>query len=256
MAVKQYKWKSDTTYKSDTPLSHGVTPATHTEWQTSDEGTLSGTWEFYYRDANVMTSGTASDANSSRVVVSLTETWTVAIDRRNNMNITVSATINSVRRDDLRGENQNTPGRSINIYESQGGAALLSLTDYQVAVEHQLSGAVELPSFSFTIAPGESIQRSSFYLHNQTIGYTSYDDIWFGVLFLNDLPKETVPHAVLGSGSKWLSHNRDGGDLRLWNGSRWTDNLKNIPGTAELGDPPSVRRSDGKWYNGRTFGKE
>lgn len=256
MAVKQYKWKVDTTFKSDTTLSYGVDPDDKTSWQTSDEGTLSGTWEFYYRDSNVSTGGTYTDANSSRVVVSLTETWTVSIDKRNNMNVAVSATINSVRRDDLRGTNLNTPGRTINIYEKQGGEALLSLIDYQVAVAHQLSGAVEIPTFSFTIAPGESIQRSSFYLHNQTIGGTSYDDIWFGVLFLNDLPKETIPHAVRDNNGVWLSHNRDGGDLRLWNGSRWTDNLKNIPGTAELGDPPSVYRPDGKWYNGRTFGKE
>lgn len=256
MATKQYKWKVDTTFKSDTTLSHGVEPSDKTSWQTSEAGTQSGTWEFYYRDSNVSTSGTYTDANSSRVVVSLTETWTVEIDRQNNMNITISAKINSVRRDDLRGTNQNTPGRSINVYEQQGGAALLSLSDYQLAVARQLSGEVELPTFSFTIAPGESAQRSSFYLHNQTIGYTSYDDIWFGVLFLNDLPKESVPHAVLGSDGKWLSHNRDGGDLRLWNGSRWTDNLKNVPGDAELGDAPSVFRSNGKWYNGRTFGKE
>lgn len=256
MAVKQYKWKADTTYKSDTSLSYGVIPTDHTDWQSAEPGTKTGTWEFWYRDANYGATTGYSDANSSRVVVSLTQTWTVSIDKKNNITVKIDSTINSVRRDDLRGTNPATPGRNINIYESQGGTALLSLTDNDCSTAHQISGAVTIPTYEFTIAPGESLQRSSLYLHNSTIGYTSYDDIWFGVLFLNDLPKETVPHAVLGPDGKWLSHNRDGGDLRLWNGSRWTDNLKNIPGDAELGDAPSVYRSDGKWYNGRTFGKE
>ena len=93
------------------------------------------------------------------------------------------------------------------------------------------------------------------YLHNQTVGGSSYDDIWLGIQFRNPLPPETIPHAVLDSNGKWLSHNRNGGDLRLWNGSRWTENLANTDGGVGYGDPPAVMKNN-KWLNARTFGCE
>lgn len=257
MPTKTYKWKADTTYQSSTTLSYGVVPTDHTGWQTENAGTQpSRTWTYWYRDANVSGPSGFTDANSSRTAISLTESWTASIDNRNNLTITLSTTLNSVIRDDLRGVNQNTPGRNITIYREQGGAPVLSLTDTQLASAHTIwSGPMVLEQYTFTLAPGESLQRSSLYLHNQTIGYESYDDIWFGVLFLNDLPAETIPHAVLGSNEKWLSHNRTGGDLRLWNGTRWTENLANTDGGSGYGDPPSVMKA-GKWTNARTFGLE
>lgn len=235
-------------------MSHGVIPADQADWQTAQVGSQSGTWTYWYRDANISTPEGFTDANSSRVMISLTESWTASIDNRNNLTISIITTINSIVRDDLRGLNQDTPARVLDIYREQGAPAVLSLTDNQLASAHTMySGPLVLDQFTFTIAPGEGLQRSSLYLHNQTVGYPSYDDIWFGVLFLNDLPAETIPHAVLGGSSAWLSHNRDGGDLRIWNGSRWTDNLANIGGGEDCGDPPSVYKNN-KWLNARTFG--
>ena len=255
MPTKTYKWKADTTYQSTTTLSYGVVPTDHTGWQTEGTGTQpSRTWTYWYRDANVSGPSGFTDVNSSRTAISLTESWTASIDNRNNLTITLSTILNSVIRDDLRGVNQDTPGRNITIYREQGGSPVLSLTDNQLASAHTIwSGPMVLEQYTFTLAPGESLQRSSLYLHNQTIGYESYDDIWFGVLFLNDLPAETIPHAVLGNNGKWLSHNRTGGDLRLWNGTRWTENLANTDGGTGYGDPPAVMKT-GKWLNARTFG--
>lgn len=253
---KYYKWKADTTYQSDTALSYGVIPTAHTDWQSTQAGSQSGSWIYWYRDGNYSVGGVYSDANSSRVAVSLDESWTASIDTYNNLTITITTTINSIVRDDLQGNNPATPGRTINIYREQGGSPILSLTDSDISTAHTIwSGPQTLDQYTFTLAPGQSLQRSSLYLHNQTIGYQSYDDIWFGVLFLNDLPAETIPHAVLDNNGQWLSHNRTGGDLRLWNGSRWTDNLANTDGGAGYGDPPSVMK-DNKWLNARTFGLE
>lgn len=255
MPAKTYKWKADTTYQSSTTLSYGVIPTDHTGWQTESAGAqASRTWTYWYRDANVAGPSGFSDANSSRVAISLTESWNASIDSRNNLTISLSTALNSIVRDDLRGTNQNTPGRNITIYREQGGSPILSLSDTQLASAHTIwSGPMVLEQLTFTLAPGESLQRSSLYLHNQTIGISSYDDIWFGVLFLNDLPAATIPHAVLGSNGKWLSHNREGGDLRLWAGTRWSDNLPNTGGGEDYGDPPSVMK-DNKWLNARTFG--
>lgn len=257
MPSKQYKWKADTTYRSDTTLSYGVIPTSHTGWQPTSPGAQSGAWTYWYRDANYGPGGVYSDANSSRVAVSLNESWTATIDSRNNLTVTIRTTINSVVRDDVVGTNPATPGRNIDIYREQGGAAILSLTDSDISSAHTIwSGPITLDDYTFTLAPGESLQRSSLYLHNSTIGYSSYDDIWFGVLFLNDLPKDAIPHAILGSGgTTWLSHNREGGDLRIWRGGQWTDNLKNLDWGEGYGNPPSVRKAS-KWLNARIIGKE
>lgn len=255
--AKTYKWKADTTYKSDTTLSYGVTPSTYTGWQTAQAGAQAGdTWQYWFRDSNVPTSpGVWTDANSSRVVVSLTESWSASIDSHNNLTITINTTINSIDRDDLRGTNQNTPGRDISIYRVQGGSPILTVQDVLLAQAHNIyTGPLVLDSYTFTLAPGESLQRSSLYLHNQAIGWSSYDDIWFGVLFMNDLPAETIPHAVRGDNNKWLSHNRTGGDLRIRTSTKWSDNLPNLDGGTGYGDPPSIYK-ESKWLNARTFGE-
>lgn len=194
MAEKTYKWRATTAYQSDTSLSYGITPSDHSGWQVAQAGSNSGTWTYWYRDANVSgPGGVWSDANSSRTAISLTESWTASIDDLNNLTITITTIINSVIRDDLRGTNQDTPGRNINIYREQGGPAVLSLVDTQLATAHTIyTGPLTLSQYTFTLAPGQSLQRSSLYLHNQTIGYSSYDDIWFGVQFMNDLPAPTT----------------------------------------------------------------
>lgn len=258
--AKTYKWKADTTYQSTTTLSHGVTPSSHTGWQTAQAGSQSGSWTYWYRDANVSSGGAYTDANSSRVAISLTESWTASIDSRNNLTITIDTTINSVVRDDLRGTNQNTPGRNINIYRQEGGAAILALTDSQLASAHTIySGPLVLDRFTFTLAPGESLQRSSLYLHNQTIGYASYDDIWFGVLFLNDLPKDYRPGTSLDTNtSVWKSHNRTNGACHVLNGSTWQE-CRTLDGDeGGKGNPPLMLRAANanSWYNQKRLGKE
>lgn len=189
-----YKWRATTSYQSDTSLSYGVTPNTYQSWQTASTGSAStGEIDYWYRDANVSSGGAYTDANSSRANIYVTDSWTASVDDLNNLTITINTTINSVTRDDLRGSNQNTPGRDIRIYREQGGQPVLSLQDTQLASAHTIwSGPLTLPEYTFTLAPGQSAQRSSLYVHNQTTGYSSYDDIWVGAQFLNDLPAPTT----------------------------------------------------------------
>lgn len=258
--AKTYKWKADTTYQSTTDLSYGVIPTSQTGWQTAQAGSQSGTWQYWYRDANVASGGVYSDANSSRVVISLTEAWTATIDSRNNLTISISTTINSVVRDDLMGSNQDTPGRNIDIFREQGGEAVLSLTDSQLASAHTIyGGPLVLDNYTFTLAPGQSLQRSSLYLHNQTIGYQSYDDIWFGVLFLNDLPKDYRPGTSLDTNTSiWKSHNRTNGACHVLNGSAWQE-CRTVDGdSGGRGNPPLILHAANasSWYNQKRLGKE
>lgn len=258
--AKQYKWKADTTYKSDTPLSYGVIPTSHTGWQSASAGAQSGSWTYWYRDANYGPGGAFSDANSSRVAISLTESWTASIDGRNNLTITINTTINSVVRDDLQGNNPGTPGRTINIYRAQGSPAALALTDSDISTAHTIwSGPAALDAYTFTLAPGESLQRSSLYLHNQTIGYSSYDDIWFGVLFMNDLPKDYRPGAVLNTtNSVWKSNNSTNGACHVLKGSTWQE-CRTIGGDeGEKGNPPLIltAANASSWRNQKLLGKQ
>lgn len=258
-----YNWRADVNFVAGDPglLSHGVTPSTQENWQTANTGSSMnpGQYTYWYRDSNTMWSGAFQDTLSSRVALKVTQTWTATVDSRNNLTIVIQTVVDSIDRDDIRApsgySDTNTPGRNITLYKNDG-TVIFSTTDNLVATAHNLSGAINVGSETFTIAPGDiSVVGTSLYLHNQTVGGVSYDDIWLGIQFRNPLPPETIPHAVRDNSGVWLSHNRPNGDLRLWNGSRWTDNLANTDGGVGFGDPPSVYH-DGKYYNARTFGSE
>lgn len=259
MATKTYKWRANTTFDSDTSLSYGVTPEDHTSWESAEPGSKNGTWTYWYRDTNVRGPSGYTDANSSRVAISLTESWTASIDSRNNLTVTITTTVNSVVRDDLRGTNQDTPGRTINIYREEGGTAILSLSDYQLASAHTIyEGPRVLETYTFTLAPGESLSRSSLYLHNQTVGESSYDDIWFGVQFMNDLPADFRPGATLDTNTGvWKSHNRTNGACHVLpntTGTNWHE-CRTIGEGDVCGDPPALYHNS-KWFNQRLLGKE
>lgn len=256
---KTYKWKADTAYQSPTTLSYGVTPTDHTEWQDTEAGHQSGSWSYWYRDANVEVGGAYTDANSTRCVISLTESWDAEIDAKNNLIISIVTTVNSIVRDDVRGINQATPGRNITIYQEQGGSPIISVTDNDIASAHTIyEGPTVLNAHTFTLAPGESLQRSSLYLHNQTVGGVSYDDIWFGVSFMNDLPKDYRPGMTLKNGI-WQSHNRTNGACHLYTGSNVLHEMRTEQGgEGGRGNPPLILNgtTSNDWFNQRKIGKE
>ena len=195
MVGTTYKWRATTRFASNTPLSYGVTPPNQSDWQTAQIGTGgSGTWEYWFRDANMPNPlGPFSDDNSSRVTIRLAQTWSTSIDDLNNITVSVTATIGPIVRDDVRGTVLQTPGREMRIYEQEGGSPILSFEDYQIGTAHTIyEGPTVLANYTITLAPGQSQEKSTLYLHNQTIGEASYDDIWFGVQFLNDLPAPTA----------------------------------------------------------------
>lgn len=262
--MANYKWKATTRYQSDTTLSYGVDPSTWQNWQTASPGHQApGSITYWYRDANVSGPSGFTDANSSRVAISLTEEWDATIDSRNNLTIVITTIINSVVRDDLRGTNQNTPGRNINIYREQGGSAVLSLTDTQLASPHPIwSGPMTLSVYTFTLAPGQSAERSSLYVHNQTSGAVSYDDIWAGIQFLNDLPADYRPGTSLDTNtSVWKSHNRTNGACHIvTNASTGAlQECRTLGGDiGAKGNPPLIltAANANSWRNQRLLGKQ
>lgn len=258
MAAKNYQWKTDASIISggypgeETGVINGTT-----DWQTTSVLTGSTSEQYYFRDSDYV-----SNARSSRVVVSITESWTASISRRNYLTVTLNTVINSIVRDDIRGD-PGTLGRSMFIRREDGGPLIWSVSNDPINNAHTiLANPVTLDSYTFTLAPGEQLSRGSVFFRSNVTGHDGdvvpsiyVDLMWLGTHFRNILPRETIPHAVLGADGKWLSHNRDGGDLRLYRGSAWSDNLPNVGGGEDYGDPPSILKNN-KWLNARTFGRE
>lgn len=258
MAVKNYQWKTDASIISggypneSTGIINGST-----DWQTTSVLSGSSYAEYFFRDSDHM-----DNARSSRVVVGIQDAWTASINSRNYLSISLQTSITGIRRDDVVGD----PGsgtRDMFIRREDGGPIIWSIYGDRIDNAHIiLNNPIILDSYSFTLAPGENLSRGSVYLRSNVSGHSQdpvpslfVDLLWLGTHFRNILPKETIPHAILGPNGQWLSHNRDGGDLRLYNNGRWSDNLPNVGGGEDYGDPPSVMK-DNKWLNARLIGRD
>lgn len=216
-----YQWRAHTKYNSTTTLSYGVTPSDQSNWQTDAIGNTqsSRTWTWWYRDSNKKSGSTYTDAISSRVAISVTESWTTSKDDKNNLYVRARVVINSIIRDDLKGSDNNLPGRQIEVYKEQGGLKVLNLTDTQIATAHTIySGPLSMAEYSFKIAPGQNKEHSTLYLHNKVVSssITSYDDIWIGVQFRNILPDDYRPGKVYDNNAKFQSHNRTNGKAHIY----------------------------------------
>ena len=256
-----YNWRAQTDYRNapepNYHLTHGVDPNTSEAWQTATSGqTGSGTWRFWFRDANTTYAGEWVDAISSRLNVVVTQSWTATVDSSNVLTVTITTTIDSIYRDDCQGVDQDTPGRNLNLYKEEGGQLIWSYTDNQVATAHTLLGSpLNIGSETFTLNPSTtSTVKSSLYLHNQTVGYASYDDIWLGVQFRNPLPPDYIPGKIW-DGSDWLSHNRaTNGHAKLYTGSAWGSDMKTVNGGSATGDPPEIWHDSSTLKNMRKIG--
>lgn len=186
--AKTYQWSTKTNFASDTDLDYGVIP-NDPSWHTETAGNGSATASYYYRDAN---QPPYTDANSSRVITSVSNTWTASISDLNVLTINLHTTINSIARDDVVGTNPATPGRYITVKNSGGTTVFGPYTDSDISYAHSISGEVSVGDTTIVIQPGASAEHSALQLHNQTIGGSSYDDIGIGVRFKNTLPTPTT----------------------------------------------------------------
>ena len=265
MAV--YNWRASLNFESGDPglLTHGVTPSAQENWQDANTGTSMspGQYTYWYRDSNTMWSGAFQDVLSSRVALKVTQTWTATTDSRNNLTVTVTTVVDSIDRDDIQApsgySDTNTPGRDINLYKNDG-TVIFSTVDNQVATAHNLSGTINVGSETFTIAPGDiSVVGTSLYLHNQTVGGPSYDDIWLGIQFRNPLPPDYRPGTSLDTNtSVWKSHNRQNGACHILDNGTWKE-CRTLGGAeGQKGNPPLIltAANANSWRNQKLLGKQ
>lgn len=265
--AKVYNWRADLNFATGEPglLSHGVTPSAQENWQTANAGSSMspGQYTYWYRDSNTAWSGEFQDILSSRVALKVTQTWTASVDSRNNLTIVIQTVVDSIDRDDIRApsgySDTNTPGRDITLYKKDG-TVIFSTTDNLVATAHNLSGTINVGSETFTIAPGDiGVVGTSLYLHNQTVGGTSYDDIWLGIQFRNPLPKDYRPGATLDTNTSiWKSHNRTNGACHVRTNSGWQECRTQGGSEGERGNPPLIltAANANSWRNQKLLGKQ
>lgn len=259
--AKQYKWKTDADiisggyYQEETGIINGST-----DWHTTSTMNGSSSAQYYFRDSD---SGT--NANSSRVVVSISETWTASINNKNYLTVTLQTTIGSIVRDDLRGS-PGTAGRNFYIRREAGGPIIWQLQNDPINTAHTLLGSpLVLDSYTFTLAPGENLSRGSVYFRENTVGHDGdtppsvYVDLfWMGTSFQNILPKDYRPGATLSADNGvWLTHNRANKAAHILpsaSSPTWTE-MRTVGAPTEMGNPPSILH-DNKWYNQKLLGKE
>ena len=236
----------------------GVTPSDDS-WHTTDVTTGSSTHTYYYNDSTC-----GSNADSSRVKVQITDTWSVDIDNRNYMTVSVRTVINSITREAYQGDpNSCIPDvvTDIIIRRAAGSLVLARFNNKNFATYGTIASNIDLGTETFTLAPGQDSNRSTVHYTNDT-HFTGggqqglYDDVFrMGITFKNILPLDYRPGDTLDSSNVWQSHNRGTGKAHILNGGgSWTE-MRTNNGHSESDNPPSIRMNS-KWVNQLKIGKE
>lgn len=235
----------------------GVNPP-DTTWHTTSAASGSATHTYYYNDSTC-----ASNANSSRTSVSITDSWTVDIDEHNNMNVTVHTVIDSISRAAYQGDPNSCASNIVTdiiVRRYSGGPILARYDNQNFTTYGTVASNVDLGTYTFTLAPGQDANRSTVHYTNDA-HYTGggqeglYDDVFrMGITFKNILPADYRPGATLDSSSIWQSHERTGGKAHiLTSGGTWKE-MRTVDGLTASDNPPSIYTT--KWMNQRLIGKE
>lgn len=174
------------------------------DYPLGEQGTAIST--YYYRDTDIQP---PTNANSSRVDVTVKDVWTSIANPDNSITIIHSSWLQEIKRGHILGNPGNPPGRSIKVGPSYGKTLPnLSFPNTNInRTETIFSGNAQLLyEHRTTLYPGEETNFASVYYYSVTVGYEAYappgkqsqfsDEFSFGIFFRNNLPKE-VPAPVL-----------------------------------------------------------
>lgn len=254
---KQYQWRTAMLiYSGGYPGEDANVDPEDTGWRTTDVMSGSSSAKYYYRDSDAGTNDI-----SSKVTIDITESWTASINNRNQLTIVVSTTINSIVRDDIRGNIPSTTlGRNIFIRREEGGANIWTASNDPIYYAHTILGSpLDLGTQTFVLEPGGGNTKSSIYIRNNTVGH-DYDPIPSGFVdamgagteFMNILPADYRPGKILNNSSAWLSHNRSGGAANIRGNNGWIE-MRTVGGGEYSDNSPFIRHTSG-WKNMREIG--
>ena len=257
MAIKNYQYRAQLLivqggYPGETT---GVTPADDS-WHTTTEETGTATHTYYYNDSTC-----ASNANSSRTSVSVTDTWTASVDEHNNLTIVVSTVINSIARAAYQGNPNSCASNILSdiiIRRYSGGPIIARYNNQNFANYTTVATDIDLGTYTFVLAPGQNANASTVHYTNDA-HYSDgsqgslFDDVMrMGMSFRNILPADYRPGKVW-NGSAWLSHDRTGGAANVRNTSSFVE-MRTVDGPTGTGNPPLIRDAS-SYHNMRLIGQ-
>lgn len=255
--MAHYKWQSG--LSSSGAIWAGVVSGDTSEHST-DVLTGSTTCVFGYSDSNAYGGNPhlgRGAPNTSEVDLTVTTSWTVTFDSRNNMTVETHTVIESIIRTNIVGYPSagQSKTRDMKAYHYEGGAVIWSDSDSNIGSPHTIATNIDLGTYTITIAPGgESGSQYSMYFNNKTRNYSasSGDKLYMGVKFTNDMPADYRPGAIR-QGNIYLSHNRDVGEAHVLGGT-WRE-MRTLGGHVDNDNPPSIRKNN-IWTDQLLIGKE
>lgn len=255
---KQYQYRSILNFDSGgyEGEEYGPQGAT-TPWITTSELSGTRTSVYYFRDSN-----SSSNANSSKVEITIKDTWIASITPNNTLNISADTDIVSIVRTDIQGNPLagGTATRDILIRRYKGGDILYRWDNLNIAQAGVIDSNINLPAYSFSLAPGEDASQSTLYVigcvskhDDDPLPSVYVDAMYMGVQFRNILPKDYRPGATW-NGTAFMSHNRNGGVCNVWDGSAWVE-MRTENGGVGTNNPPLCFHDD-NYFNQYKIGQE
>lgn len=233
--------------------SNGVTQ----DWTETPGSSGSSTVTYYYHD-----SAQTSDANSTIVYVTVTDTWAATKDPDNTYHVTVHSVLDSITRQVVGSPSALSAAIFVRRYPggpdiwTSGGCINAAAAGTHATNVDLGTYTIDLPPGHETDTHGAIYYRSNICGHDADVPPSIYvDEYWIGINFRNTLPPEYIPgETYLSNDSTWYSHNRLGGAAKIYTGSAWSDDMKTVNGNgATTGDPPYIY-GNGDWRNMRKIG--
>lgn len=214
----------------------------------------SKTSKYYFRDSNV-----SSNNTSSRVVVTLEDSWSATVQSDNSIKITITSKVTNIKRDSVRGTPSGT--RSMFIRQTADGKKLWSIAGDSIANAHTiLEQDLTIGTKTFTVKPQKTEDQGTIYMRSNVTGHDKdstpsiyVDEFGMGIQIKNTLPADYVPGKTYkASTGKWMSHDRSGGTAAIWDGSKFYQ-MRTINGAVGTDNPPKIKHADA-WKNQRLIG--
>lgn len=248
--ARQYKWETKAEIISGGYEGEGVGVDGSPQEGTTENIFGNATATYYYHD-----SPNSSDSNSTKVKVTVTDSWTAQFDKKNNLKVTVSTSIGKIERADSSWSGE-AATYHIQIRRSKGNKIEYDVLDQGNSNHIVLAHPHHMSYWTFTIPPGGTNSASSLYYRNSYKGHendklpTNYADVMaMGVKFTNLAPKDYRPgDRKIGT---WKSHNREVGKAQR----KGYAELRSSDGGEASDNPPSIKKDD-TWLNQKKIGEE
>lgn len=230
--------------------SNGVTQ----DWTETSGMSGSSTVTYYYHDSALMT-----DANSTKVSVTVTDEWSAVKDSDNTYRVTVHSVLNSIVRERVGSPAAFSTSMFVRRYAG-GPNMWTSGGCVNAAINASYVNNVDLGTYTIVLPPGHATDtqgavyyRSNMCGHDNTNPPSIYvDEYWLGINFRNVLPPDYRPGKTRNPNDDWLSHNRNGGWAGVWDGSSFRE-MRTVNGPDGSGDPPTLKHPS-DWKNQRKIG--